>query len=115
MFLAIIVNAAHAIHDVVGTSGAKGRITIRTRNEGGAVVVSFEDTGAGIPEAVRERIFDPLFTTKEVGRGSGQGLASAHAIIVRKHGGKLDFASEVGRGTTFRVTLPADRPRPGTA
>jgi len=65
-----------------------------------------EDSGCGIPVEIRERVFEPFFTTKEVGRGSGQGLAIARAIIVGKHGGSLTFESEVGRGTTFSIALP---------
>jgi signal transduction histidine kinase len=64
------------------------------------------DTGCGIPEEIRERVFEPFFTTKAPGRGTGQGLAIAHAIVADKHGGSLAFESEVGVGTTFVVRLP---------
>jgi signal transduction histidine kinase len=104
--LNIIVNAAHAIGDVVGKSNAKGRITIRTCQQDDSVRISISDTGAGIPEAIRHRIFDPFFTTKEVGRGTGQGLAIARAVVVDKHHGELTFESEVGKGTTFFIRLP---------
>jgi signal transduction histidine kinase len=69
-------------------------------------VVSIADTGGGIPAAIRHRIFDPFFTTKEIGRGTGQGLALAHRIIVTRHGGALTFETEIGSGTTFFVRLP---------
>ena len=104
--LNLVVNAAHAIGDVVTASGAKGRITVRTRQEAGWVVIQVEDTGAGIPETIRSRVFDPFFTTKGVGKGSGQGLAIAHSVVVDKHGGTIGFVSEPGRGTIFTVRLP---------
>jgi len=104
--LNLIVNAAHAIGDVVKASGAKGRITIRTRREGNWAVIQVEDTGAGIPESIRSRIFDPFFTTKGVGKGSGQGLAIAHSVVVDKHAGSIEFASAPGQGTVFTIRLP---------
>jgi two-component system NtrC family sensor kinase len=77
VFLNLIVNAAHAIGDVVRQSGSKGTIRIKTSLEGQVVRIDIADTGAGIPEAIRGRIFEPFFTTKEVGKGTGQGLAIA--------------------------------------
>lgn len=104
VFLNLIVNAAHAIEDA---GGARGRITVETRVDGDGVVVAFTDTGGGIPAAIRDRVFDPFFTTKSVGRGSGQGLALARRVVVEQHGGAIDFDTEDGHGTTFRVRLPA--------
>jgi signal transduction histidine kinase len=106
VFLNLIVNAAHAIGDVVRQSGRKGTIRIRTSQEGGLARIDIADTGAGIPEAIRQRVFEPFFTTKEVGKGTGQGLAIARSIVVSKHGGTLMFESEVGKGTTFTIRLP---------
>jgi signal transduction histidine kinase len=103
--LNLIVNAADAIREKVA-EGQKGKITIATCRKGDAVEISVQDSGGGIPEAVRSRIFDPFFTTKEIGKGSGQGLAIAYAVIVKKHAGKIWFESELGRGTTFFVQLP---------
>ncbi len=108
VFLNLIVNAAHAIRDVVGSSGQKGQIRVRTRREERWACIQIADSGSGIPEAIRQRVFEPFFTTKEVGKGSGQGLAIAHSIIVTKHHGKLSFVSEVGGGTTFTIRLPTD-------
>jgi PAS domain S-box-containing protein len=108
VFLNLFVNAAHAIGDVVKNTGEKGRITVRTWQDGESVVVSVADTGTGIPERVRAKIFDPFFTTKEVGKGTGQGLALARAIVVDKHGGTLSFETKMGEGTTFFVRLPAN-------
>jgi signal transduction histidine kinase len=108
VFLNLIVNAAHAIADVVGRSGSKGTIRIRTLQEAGFARIDIADTGSGIPEKFRHRVFDPFFTTKEVGKGTGQGLAIARSIVVTKHAGALTFESEVGKGTTFSIRLPID-------
>jgi signal transduction histidine kinase/HAMP domain-containing protein len=104
--LNLIINAAHAISDVVKDTGNLGRLSIRTHYDAGAVEISITDSGGGIPEPVRNRIFDPFFTTKEVGKGTGQGLAIARSIIVKKHGGTLRFETEAGKGTTFFIRLP---------
>ena len=104
--LNIVVNAAHAIGDVVATSDTRGTIRVHTRRSGDDVVVSIADSGAGIPESIRSRVFDPFFTTKDVGKGTGQGLAIAHAVVVEKHRGKLWFETTVGRGTTFFLQIP---------
>ena len=106
VFLNLIVNAAHAIGDVVGKGGSKGKIRIRTCSEGDMVRVDIADNGSGIPEVIRHRIFEPFFTTKSVGKGSGQGLAIARSIVATKHRGSLTFESEVGKGTTFTIRLP---------
>ena len=105
----MIVNAAHAIAEVVeDASEGKGTIMIRTRKNGKWAEVLIEDTGTGIPAEIQSRIFDPFFTTKEVGRGTGQGLSIAHSVIVEKHGGRIDVASELGKGTTFTIRLPLE-------
>lgn len=115
VFLNLLVNAAHAIAGKVGDgSDEKGTITVRTRRslspqdstktEGVTITVS--DTGTGIPQEIRERVFDHFFTTKEVGKGTGQGLAIARAVVVDKHGGRIWFETEPGKGTTFHVYIP---------
>jgi PAS domain S-box-containing protein len=104
--LNLVVNAAQAISDVFETSGQKGRIHISTHHKDGAAEVRVSDTGSGIPEDIRSKIFDPFFTTKPVGKGTGQGLAIAHAVIVQKHKGTLRFETEAGRGSTFIIDLP---------
>ncbi len=101
--LNLIVNAAHAIAD---KGDDKGVIRIATVREDDFAVVSVSDTGCGIPEEIRSRIFEPFFTTKEVGRGSGQGLALAHRVVVEQHRGRIDVESEVGVGTTFHLRIP---------
>ena len=105
--LNMIVNAAHAITDVVGDGGkGKGKIRVRTRPDGEFAVVEITDSGSGMPPHIQQRIFDPFFTTKEVGKGTGQGLAIAHNVIVDKHGGTIKVNSAPGAGTTFTIRLP---------
>ena len=105
--LNLIVNAAHAIADVVGEAGnGKGTITVSTRRDGEWAEIRIRDSGTGIPEHARAKIFDPFFTTKGVGKGTGQGLAIAHSVIVEKHGGTIHFETETGKGTTFVIRIP---------
>lgn len=114
--LNLIVNAAHAISDVVGDSGRKGRITIETSKDATHAEIRVADTGTGIPESARDRVFEPFFTTKEVGKGTGQGLSMAYNCIVKRHRGSITFDTELGAGTTFIVRLPlvsAAAPRSG--
>jgi PAS domain S-box-containing protein len=112
VILNMLVNAAHAIGDVVGDgSKGKGLIVVSTRQDGDWAEIRIQDSGTGIPEFARAKIFDPFFTTKEVGKGTGQGLAIARSVIVDKHGGKISFETEVGRGTTFVIRLPLVSPR----
>jgi two-component system, NtrC family, sensor kinase len=113
--LNLIVNAAHAIGDVVRGTDKKGKIRVVTRVLDDQVEIAIGDTGKGIPVDVRSRIFDPFFTTKEVGKGTGQGLAIARAVVVEKHGGTLHFETESGQGTTFYIRLPINGPASASA
>lgn len=107
VFLNLLINSAHAIIEVVGDgSKQKGKITIRTSQEEKFTTIAIQDTGGGIAPEIQSRVFDPFFTTKGVGRGTGQGLALAHNSVVKKHGGKIWFESEIGKGTTFFIQLP---------
>ena len=107
VLLNLIVNAAHAIEARAGgRPGKKGVITVRARRDGEWVEIDVEDNGTGIPEAIRAKVFDPFFTTKKVGRGTGQGLAIARTLVVDRHGGTLDFDTQRGRGTTFKIRMP---------
>jgi signal transduction histidine kinase len=112
VFLNLMVNAAHSIGDAVEGTDKRGRIRVETHidsnPDGDWADVSISDTGTGIPEAVREHIFEPFFTTKAVGKGTGQGLALARAVVVEKHGGTLTFDTAMGRGTTFHVRIPVN-------
>jgi PAS domain S-box-containing protein len=107
VILNLIVNGAHSIKDKLNESeNDKGKIAISSRMKGDNVEIRIADTGMGIPEEIRPKIFDPFFTTKEVGRGTGQGLSIAHTIVVKKHQGTIDFETEVGKGTAFKIKLP---------
>jgi signal transduction histidine kinase len=107
VILNMIINASHAIADKVGEGAAqKGTIGVTTRRDGDFVEIRISDDGRGIREDIRSKIFDPFFTTKDVGKGTGQGLAISHTVIVKKHGGIIDFESKPGEGTTFIIRLP---------
>ncbi len=107
VILNLIVNSAHAIADKYGDGATgKGTITVSTRSDGDGVEVRVSDTGTGIPEKHRARMFTPFFTTKGVGKGTGQGLAIAYNVITKKHGGTIRFETETGQGTTFIIRLP---------
>jgi two-component system, NtrC family, sensor kinase len=107
VILNLIVNAAHAIAERTGGGNAeKGLISISTELIGKEVELRVRDNGAGIPKAVAGRIYDPFFTTKPVGKGTGQGLAIARSVVVDKHGGSIRFESEQGQGTCFFIRLP---------
>jgi PAS domain S-box-containing protein len=105
--LNLVINAAQAID--AAKLGKKGKITITTTYCGDYIEVRVADTGTGIPAEVQEHIFNPFFTTKDVGSGTGQGLAIAQDIVVGKHHGELFFETEVGSGTTFVMRLPLSR------
>jgi PAS domain S-box-containing protein len=111
VILNLLINAAQAIAQALeGGSQGKGKIVVSTTCDQDWAEISISDTGAGIPEAVRSRVFEPFFTTKPVGKGTGQGLALAHTAIVRRHGGKIWFDSELGKGTTFYIRMPLAPP-----
>lgn len=105
VFMNLLVNACHAIQgkelDTLGT------ITVRTWSDADTAYIAVSDTGCGISKEVQRRIFEPFYTTKEVGKGTGLGLSISHEII-KKHGGELTVASEVGKGTTFTIQLPLE-------
>jgi signal transduction histidine kinase len=118
VILNVVINAAHAIADVVGDGAAgKGTITVSTRRDGDWAEVRIRDTGTGIPEQYRSKVFDHFFTTKKVGRGTGQGLALGYSVITEKHGGRISFETQMGQGTTFVIRLPigSETANPGEA
>jgi PAS domain S-box-containing protein len=105
----LLINAQHALQDVEGER--KLRITTSYRKQKGLVVIKVKDNGPGIPEEIRNRIFEPLFTTKEVGIGTGIGLAVCHRIV-ETHGGTIAVESPPNEGAAFAVRLPT--PLPGS-
>ena len=102
----ILVNAAHAVEAVSAERPrGSGRIVVATSVDDGAAVIRITDNGSGMSEEVRAQVFHPFFTTKEVGQGTGQGLAIAHSVITR-HQGSIELESTPGQGTCFTIRLP---------
>jgi signal transduction histidine kinase len=93
------------IDNAIDAMNGKGELTLRTCHDDGWAVVEVEDTGPGMPEAVRAHIFEPFFTTKAPGKGTGLGLNISHNIVVQKHKGRVDVSSQPGK-TRFEVRLP---------
>jgi signal transduction histidine kinase len=81
-------------------------LSAATRRAGNTVEIRIRDNGTGIPAEIREKIFNPFFTTKPTGEGTGLGLSMTHDIIVKQHGGRIDLATEAGAFTEFTITLP---------
>jgi signal transduction histidine kinase len=100
------------LDNAIDALGHDGTITIATRRDGDSALIEISDDGPGIPAEIRGRIFDSFFTTKDVGLGSGLGLATAQRIVVEGHDGALTLDSEPGR-TTFKVRLPLAAETPG--
>jgi len=116
VFMNLLVNAYQAIEETMGEGGAQsGVIEISTRRRDGGIEVAIQDTGSGIAEADLPRIFDPFYTTKGVGAGTGLGLSTSYGIV-KQHGGEMAATSEPGRGARFEVmTTPAFFPPCGGA
>jgi two-component system, NtrC family, sensor kinase len=105
VILNMVINSAHAIAEAQAAQDRPGMISIRTRARAMRVEIEIEDNGCGIHDDALDKIFDPFYTTKEIGKGTGQGLAIARAVIER-HAGKIEVTSRVGQGTTFLIKLP---------
>jgi PAS domain S-box-containing protein len=101
VFMNMLVNAAQAIPD-------HGDITVRSHADGPRLYITISDTGCGIPEALIGKIFEPFYTSKEIGAGTGLGLSIAYDIV-KKHKGDIEVESTIGEGTTFTVSLPVER------
>jgi two-component system, NtrC family, sensor kinase len=102
IFLNLITNATQAI------GSSEGKVRLTTRATGGEVQIMFEDNGCGMTQEVMDKIYEPFFTTKEVGKGTGLGLSIVFQII-QEHHGRIEVQSEVGKGTRFTVTLPVQQ------
>jgi signal transduction histidine kinase len=98
------------LDNAIDAVDGQGRITVRTASENGRVLVEISDDGPGIPEEVRERIFEPFYTTKDVGEGTGLGLDISYRVVVEDHKGDIRVLSEPG-DTRFQVRLPVDLPK----
>jgi signal transduction histidine kinase len=111
--LNLVVNAAHA---VAAAGKGRGTVRVRTRADADQAVIEVTDSGTGIPPEIADKVFEAFFTTKDVGTGTGQGLALCWSLVVDRHGGAIDFTTEPGAGTTFTVRLPiaaSKDPEPG--
>jgi signal transduction histidine kinase len=105
--LNLVVNAAQALAESIEREGlGKGNITVSSRRDGDWAEIRVGDDGPGIPQGLRDRIFEPFFTTKEPGKGTGQGLAIAHAAIVKNQQGTISLETAPGKGATFIIRLP---------
>ena len=103
--LNLLVNAAQAIE-------AQGRVTVRTAVEGDQALISIADSGSGMTDEVKEKIFHTAFSTKALGVGTGLGLPLTYRIITGAHRGTITFTSELGRGTTFEIRIPITTKEP---
>ncbi|MBE2252502.1 MAG: PAS domain S-box protein [Myxococcus sp.] len=113
VFLNLLVNSAHAIEERTQKHGvpmSEHRVRVATCVEGEEIVIRVSDTGCGIPAAIRDRIYEPFFTTKPMGKGSGQGMPLVRNVIIGKHGGRIELESEENVGTTFTLRLPFESP-----
>ncbi|AMR29421.1 hypothetical protein A0257_21520 [Hymenobacter psoromatis] len=102
-------NAFYAVQQrqLAGESGYAPTVSVATKRLAGQVEIRVSDNGTGIPEAVQAKIFQPFFTTKPTGEGTGLGLSLSHDIIAQGHGGTLTVESQPGQGTEFTLRLPA--------
>jgi two-component system NtrC family sensor kinase len=109
VFLNLISNGFYAANKRSKEGGEPGfepTLRVSTKNLGQAVEIRIRDNGTGIPAEVKEKMFNPFFTTKPAGEGTGLGLSMSHDIIVKQHGGTIDVDTEQGHFTEFRIVLP---------
>ncbi len=108
VMLNLLNNALYAVHEKAQQTNGEYRptVTVRTRKLADAVEIRVADNGKGIPANIRDRIFEPLFTTKPTGSGTGLGLSLSFDIVTQGHGGSLRVESEEGQGAEFVVTIP---------
>jgi two-component system, NtrC family, sensor kinase len=111
VFLNLISNGFYAVNKRREAAAAdfEPRLSAATKNLGNKVEIRVRDNGTGIPRELKEKIFNPFFTTKPAGEGTGLGLSMSHDIIVKQHGGKIDVDTEPGAFTEFIITLPRNR------
>jgi signal transduction histidine kinase len=109
VFLNLIANGFYAVTKRKTENGSLGFdpvVSATTKNLGDTVEIRIRDNGTGIPAEVKEKMFNPFFTTKPAGEGTGLGLSMSHDIIVKQHGGTIDVETEPGKFTEFRIVLP---------
>jgi signal transduction histidine kinase len=110
--LNLISNGFYAAtkHAAASSNGFEPKLRAATRDLGDKVEIRIRDNGMGIPPDVREKIFNPFFTTKPAGEGTGLGLSMSHDIVVKQHGGTIEVVTEPGSFTEFIITLPRVMP-----
>ena len=109
VILNLITNAAEAVAKFRNDgSKDKGLVKINTRRDNDWIEIKISDTGCGIPGDIHDKIFDQFFTTKDIGKGTGHGLAISHSIVTEKHNGTITFETQTGKGTIFTIRLPID-------
>jgi signal transduction histidine kinase len=108
VFLNLISNGFYAAakRNEAGEEGYEPTLSATTKNFGNRVEIRIRDNGTGIPEEVKERMFNPFFTTKPAGEGTGLGLSMSHDIVVKQHGGRIDVDTKPGEFTEFIISLP---------
>ncbi len=109
VFLNLISNGFYAVTKRKTENGGAGfepTVTATTKDRGEHVEIRIRDNGTGIPPHVKEKMFNPFFTTKPAGEGTGLGLSMSHDIIVKQHGGRIEVVTEPGQFTEFTVVLP---------
>ncbi|MGX1170295.1 GAF domain-containing protein [Bradyrhizobium sp. DASA03005] len=108
VLLNLISNGFHAVtrRKADGAAGYEPMVTAATRDRGDQIEISIRDNGTGIADDVKEKMFNPFFTTKPAGEGTGLGLSMTHDIVVKQHGGTIDVATELGAFTEFTIRLP---------
>lgn len=108
VFLNMIVNSVQSIKEKFeGSENCKGMINIKTKGSKKYIDIEISDTGVGMPEVIQNKIFNPFFTTKEIGKGTGQGLAITQAVIQKMHNGNISVSSKPGIGAVFYISIPA--------
>ncbi len=117
VFLNLISNGFYAAtkRKESAADGFEPTLSAATKNLGGKVEIRIRDNGTGIPQEVKEKMFNPFFTTKPAGEGTGLGLSMSHDIVVKQHGGTIDVNTEPGVFTEFIITLPRAMAAGGTS
>ena len=108
IMLNLFNNAFYAVNQKLKTAGVdyKPEVSVTTYAENGQVIIKVKDNGVGIPDAIRDKIMQPFFTTKPTGEGTGLGLSLTYDMVVKGHGGSIQVNSEEGDGSEFIIKLP---------
>jgi signal transduction histidine kinase len=114
VILNLITNAFYVVDEKSKqcVAGYEPTVEVHTKKEGNNVLIAVKDNGNGIPQKVLDKIFQPFFTTKPTGQGTGLGLSLSYDIITKGHGGEILVQSQEGEGTEFIIKLPFDRAKP---